>query len=129
MFIRALVVLLVVPISMAMAQSQRAMNDRAAQRAHRADSTLNALYGQLEAKYRSDSVALRKLEAAQRAWIVFRDAQIEATYPAVNQPKAYGSVLPMCISALLEELNKARIAQLRRALRPEEGDVCAGGAG
>ena len=120
----ALVVLL--PGSL-IAQSQRQMNERAAQRARRADSTLTALYQQVEAKYRSDSVALRKLRTAQRTWLAFRDAQLDATYPATNPQKAYGSVAPMCVSQLLEELTRARIAQLRRALHPQEGDVCIGG--
>jgi uncharacterized protein YecT (DUF1311 family) len=106
------------------AQTQRDLNERGGAALHRADSTLNAVYAQLVATYRSDTVALRKLRAAQHAWLVFRDAQVEATYPAVERQKAYGSVLPMCISGLLEELTKARVAQLRRSLRPQEGDVC-----
>ena len=129
MITRTLIALILLPVSLLSAQSQRAMNERAISSAHRADSTLGALYAQLQAKYRSDSVALRKLQTAQRAWLAFRDAQTDATYPAADRQSAYGSVLPMCVSALREELTRARIDQLRRALRPQEGDVCAGGPG
>lgn len=127
MIIRTFIVLLFIPLSASFAQTQRAMNDGAAHAAHGADSTLNLVYRQLEMKYRSDSVAFRKLQTAQQSWIVFRDAQIDATYPAIDRQKVYGSVLPTCISALVEELTRTRIAQLRQALHTAEGDVCAGG--
>jgi len=101
------------------------MNDSAYRSAHAADSTLRVVYRRLEAKYSQNPVALRKLRAAERAWVAFRDAQIEATYPLDDN--MYGSVQPMCLSMLREELTRARIAQLRAALRHEEGDVCEGG--
>jgi uncharacterized protein YecT (DUF1311 family) len=110
-------------------QSQRNLNARASGAFHRADSTLNVVYDQLVTRYRADSTALRRLRAAQRAWLTFRDAQVDASFPALDQQKAYGSVLPMCVAYLMAELTQARIAQLRRALRTQEGDVCAGGPG
>jgi len=82
-------------------------------------------YRQLEARYRTDSVALRKLRVAQRAWVAVREAQIEATYPA--EGNVYGSVQPMCVSDRWEQLTRARIAQLREALHPLHGDVCEAG--
>jgi len=124
---RALVVLIALPLATALGQTQSAMNLRAGRNARRADSTLNAVYHQLELKYATDSVALRKLRAAEQAWLAFRDAQIAATYPA-EEKKRYGSVFPMCASGLVEELTRQRIAQLRQALRPTEGDVCAAGS-
>jgi uncharacterized protein YecT (DUF1311 family) len=74
--IRAIVTLALIPSSALMAQTQHSLDDRSNQRARRADSTLNVLYRQVEAKYRSDSVALRKVRAAEHAWLAFRDAQI-----------------------------------------------------
>jgi uncharacterized protein YecT (DUF1311 family) len=129
MLLRTVLCLLALPLYVASGQTQSAINARAARNARRADSTLHILYQALETKYRTDSVALRKLRVAQRAWLAFRDAQVDATYPATDRAAAYGSVLPMCISELLEELAKARINQLRQALRPIEADVCAGGPG
>lgn len=115
--------LLTVPSGVA-AQTQKDLNAAAAASYRRSDSTLNAVYAQLLVKYRSDSVALRKLRAAERAWLVFRDAQVEASYPALAKEQ-YGSVYPMCVAGLLEQLTKARIEQLEAALNPHEGDVCA----
>ncbi len=127
MITRVLLALAVLPLSIATAQSQAELHRRADRSARHADSTLNAVYHQLETRYQSDSTALRKLRVAQRAWIRFRDAQIDATYPASDHQRAYGSVYPMCAVMLFEELTKERIAQIRAALHPTEGDVCAGG--
>jgi len=125
MHYRALLFALLVPVAASHAQgTQRALNERAYRSAHAADSTLAVVYRRLEAKYSKDSVALRKLRAAEKAWIAFRDAQIEATYPD-REHRKYGSVVPMCVSMVQEELTRARIAQLRAALRPDSRDVCA----
>ena len=109
------------------AQTQFELRAQADTSYRRADSTLNATYRRLLASYRSDTAAVRKLRIAQRAWIVFRDAQVEATFPANDKQAAYGSIYPMCVLALLQELTEARLAQLRAALEPTEGDVCSGG--
>lgn len=129
MHFRTLLALIAMPLSFAAAQSQSDMNLDALKTARRADATLNALYRQLETAYRVDSVALRKLRVAQRAWVKFRDAQLDATYPAVDQGQAYGSVFPMCFDDQYVTLTKARIAQLQLALKPAKGDVCSGGPG
>ena len=125
MHYRALLLALFLPIAASHAQqTQYDLNRHADRRARVADSTLDVLFRQVEARYRTDSVALRKLRVAQRAWIAFRDAEIEATYPAEEKQRAYGSVFPMCVSMVREELTRARIAQLRATLHPVHGDVC-----
>ena len=51
---------------------------------------------------------LQSLKAAQQRWIQFRDAEMEARYPAPNSLVAYGSFFPVCYSNGLAELTKAR---------------------
>ncbi len=114
----------------AVAHAQRAqfeLNQNAAARLKTVEATLETVYKQVETKYRVDSVSLRKLRVAQAAWVAFRDAQMEATFPAVDAQRAYGSGYPMCVATLREALTRQRIAQLRQALHPAEGEVCAGG--
>jgi len=90
----------------------------------RADAELNRIYAKVLALNAQDTVFLERFKAAQRAWLVFRDAQIAARYPS---PDDYGSVLPMCQSVEYEQLTLDRIKQLKAWVGGvEEGDVCAG---
>ena len=93
-----------------------------------ADDELNATYQQLLKKAMGDAVALRKIKTAQRAWVAFRDAQIEAFYPAEDKQKEYGSVFPMCANLLLADLTRQRTKMLKEMLNSVEGDVCASGS-
>jgi len=105
-------------------QSQAGLNQCASDSASGADAELNRIYAKVLAANANDKVFLDKFKAAQRAWIVFRDAQIAARYPS---PADYGSVLPMCESGEYELLTRDRIKQLNEWMAgTQEGDVCAG---
>lgn len=104
--------------------SQTGLNQCATNSAKGADVELNWIYAKVLAANATDSAFLEKFKAAQRAWLVFRDAQIAARYPS---PADYGSVLPMCESGEYEQLTRDRIKQLNAWMEgTEEGDVCAG---
>ena len=108
-------------------QSQAQMNTQADAACRKADQALNRTYQQIFKEYRAQPVFLQNLRAAQQRWLQFRDAELKARYPAANTQQEYGSVFPMCYSADLEELTKARTQQLRRWLTGiPEGDVCPG---
>ena len=84
----------------------------------RADEALNETYAELMKKESKDPTFIRKLRAAQRAWIAFRDAEIDATY-ACNEANAricWGSMLPLSISAYKTKLTRERTARLQRIL-------------
>lgn len=105
-------------------QSQAGLNQCASNSAQTADAELNRVYAKVLAANAQDKAFIEKFKAAQRAWIVFRDAQIAARYP---NPADYGSVLPMCQSGEYEQLTRDRIKQLNAwIVGTEEGDVCAG---
>ena len=92
-----------------------------------ADRELNAVYRRVLLKHASDKIFIDKLRMAQRAWLVFRDAELAARYPERNPQMAYGSVYPMCSAGLKSQLIHARISQLRMWLvGAAEGDVCTG---
>jgi uncharacterized protein YecT (DUF1311 family) len=64
---------------------------------------------------------------AQRAWLTFRDAELEAKYPCGDKQSHYGSVCPMRANLFLAQRTQERIQHLREWLDgTEEGDVCAG---
>jgi uncharacterized protein YecT (DUF1311 family) len=105
------------------AATQAEINDCAASEARQAETEMNdVLNGRLQ-QVAGDAVALKKLEAAQAAWLAYRDAELAARFPSDQPQSEYGSVFPTCW-----QLARARLFQDRtRALRVSsaEGDVCA----
>ena len=97
-----------------------------------ADDDLNAIYQQLLKKAAGNPVAVGKIKNAQTAWLAFRNAQIEAFYPAEDKQKEYGTVYPMCADLLLADLTRQRTKMLKEMLKEMlnsvEGDVCGSGA-
>ena len=112
---------------LAHAQTQLEMNEQACQSYKTADAEMNRTYQGILREYRKDRRFILKLKAAQRAWLVFRDAHLESVYPAPNKRAEYGSVNPLCQCQLLQELTEERLKALRKWLDgQEEGDVCTG---
>jgi uncharacterized protein YecT (DUF1311 family) len=108
-------------------QTQADMNETARVEYTTADTELNRAYQQILQAHKADLEFVLKFKAAQRAWIVFRDAHVQAMYPAADKRRAYGSVYPACRWQVLTELTQARTKQLKAWLEPpEEGDTCAG---
>ena len=57
------------------------MTSCASAEANRVDAKLNSTYRALLAKVASQPEAVAKIKAAERAWVAYRDAYIEASYP------------------------------------------------
>lgn len=109
------------------ANTQLESNECAAKEYREADAELNRVYKAILEKYKKDSVFLGKLRAAQRAWLAYRDAEIEAKYPHAEEPRYYGSIFPMCDSLYRAQLTRERVKKLREWLDGgEEGDACSG---
>ena len=68
------------------ANTQSEMTACASDEAARVDAKLKTTYRALLARVTSQPEALAKIKAAERAWIAYRDAYIEATYPAEEKP-------------------------------------------
>jgi uncharacterized protein YecT (DUF1311 family) len=104
------------------ATAQSEMNNCADEDARAADAELNHVYQDLLSKTKVDANATTKLRHAQRAWVAFRDAQLEALYPAQDKQREYGTIYPMCYAIVATAMTKERTAQLRRML--QEKDPC-----
>jgi uncharacterized protein YecT (DUF1311 family) len=102
----------------AMAQSE--MNRCADEDARAADAELDHVYQDLLSKTKDDANATKKLRDAQRAWVAFRDAQLEALYPAQDKQREYGTIYPMCFAIVATTMAKERTAQLRRMLQDKD---------
>lgn len=112
--------------AVANAQTQADLNDDACEAYREADKKLNAIYQQLLEQHKEDANFTTKLRKAQRAWLAFRDAEMEAIYPADNKREEYGSIYPMCSCLEQAALVNHRIEQLSSWLTAKEGDVCRG---
>jgi uncharacterized protein YecT (DUF1311 family) len=94
------------------------------------DEKLNKIYSLILQEYKTDTLFIKRLKEAQRAWLQFRNAHLEARFPTQNKNEKqteYGSVYPECACYEMDELSKQRIRQLEAWLKGrEEGDVCSG---
>jgi uncharacterized protein YecT (DUF1311 family) len=99
------------------ANTQAEMNTCASDEAARVDAKLNSVYQSLLAKVTSQPAALSKIKAAERAWLTYRDAYIEATYPAKDKAAEYGSIYPLDAALLRAKLTQQQVAALEDLLQ------------
>jgi uncharacterized protein YecT (DUF1311 family) len=96
------------------AKTQPEMNACASAELARVESQMDDVYN---TKTESQPEALAKIKAAQKAWLVYRDAYIAAMYPAKNKQTEYGSMYPMKVSLLRAKLTQKQVAALKELLR------------
>jgi uncharacterized protein YecT (DUF1311 family) len=93
----------------------------------KADQVLNATYAKVLKDYAKDPQFLAKLKQAQRAWVAFRNAHLEARFPKSDKQAEYGSSYPTYRYNVLTELTEQRTKELKTwADGIPEGDVCNG---
>ena len=98
------------------ANTQTEMNACAGAEAKRVDAKLNSTYRALLAKVESQPEAVAKIKAAERAWVAYRDAYIEATYSAENKAIEYGTIYPLDVALLRAKLTQ-QVAAIEDMLR------------
>jgi uncharacterized protein YecT (DUF1311 family) len=95
------------------AQSQPEINERTGKEYEAADLQMNKLYKQIVTKHKGETLFLQKLEKSQKAWVVYRDAQMAASFPIKGDPHVnYGSSYSMDYALEMTALTKARIKRL-----------------
>jgi len=98
------------------ANTQSEMTACASDEAARVDAKLKTTYRALLARVTSQPEALAKIKAAERAWIAYRDAYIEASYPAEDKATEYGSIYPLDVNLLRAKLTRRQVAALEDML-------------
>lgn len=98
------------------AQTQAAMNACADQEFKRVDTDLNRTYRALLAKTANQPETSAKIKSAQKVWLTFRDAYLEAMYPATDKAE-YGSMYPLQLALLRAKLTRQQTAALKDLLR------------
>jgi len=118
--IRRLVVLLAMVVAMpatVFAQSQMELNQQAGTTLQDADRQLNAAYTKLRTRLGPESRA--RLQAAEEAWIRFRDRECAF----IGAPTAGGSIHGMIVAQCQARLTRVRVKDLEAQLNCQEGDL------
>ncbi len=107
--------------------AQLEMNACAYDRFVKADKELNQTYKALLQKEDNNKIFIQKLRVAQKAWLAFRDAELEAMYACeeADSRNCWGSMHPMCYSSYKEKLTQDRTKRLKELF--EQGppaDAC-----
>ena len=112
------------------AQSMMEINWKACTASEAAEKNLNRVYNQILAAKVGDKNFLEAFKAAQKAWLVFRDAHIKAVYSDPNPMFAYGTLHAACYCLLLDLMTTERTNELRKRwiIGADEEDTCAGSA-
>ena len=101
----------------AKAVAQPELNACAADEAARVDAELNRVYRELLSKNSDDPAAVEKIKKAQRAWVAYRDAYVEAMFPAEDKQAEYGSMYPMEVDQILATLTRRQVDALKELTR------------
>lgn len=99
------------------AKTQTALTSCADKELTRAEAGLNVVYAKLLHKVSGRPEVIAKSRAAERAWIAYRDAYLEAIYPAKDKQAEYGSIYPMEANLVLAELTRQQTIALTNLLR------------
>jgi len=108
------------------AKTQTEMNACASDEAARVDAELNDVYHKLLSKAASPPEAAAKIKAAERAWIAYRDAYMDAMYPAKDKQAEYGSIYPMEADLLRAKLTQRQVTALKELLQQYSGEEHSG---
>ncbi len=103
------------------AKTQMEMNACASQEAARSDAELNEVYRKLLSQAASQQEAVAKIKAAERAWVAYRDAYMDAMYPAKDKQAEYGSIYPMEADLLRAKLTQQQVVALKELLQQYSG--------
>jgi len=110
------------------AKTQSEMNACASEEAARVDTELNEVYRNVLARAGKQQEAVAKIKAAERAWIAYRDAYMDAMYPAKEKQAEYGSIYPMEADLLRAKLTQRQVIALRELLQQYTGAEHSGAA-
>lgn len=97
------------------ADTQAELNACAQEEAVRIDEEMQAVYRALLSKA-AGKTARAKIRRAQQAWLAFRDAYLDARFPASDKQREYGSIYPSELNLLKVKLTEQHVASLQDLL-------------
>jgi uncharacterized protein YecT (DUF1311 family) len=103
--------------------TQAGLDHCASDEAARRDADLNRTYQQLRSKAKQSPGATEKIERAELAWIQYRDAYLDAMFPAEDKQANYGSIYPMDFALLRADLTQEQTKRLKELIKQYVGDA------
>ena len=101
--------------------TQVAVTKCAAEELKRAQHALNVEYAKVIHTVAGRPESLAKIRAAERAWMAYRDAYLEAKFPANAKQAEYGSIYPTEADLVLAELTRQQTIALENLLKTATG--------
>jgi uncharacterized protein YecT (DUF1311 family) len=92
---------------------------------NRADKELNKTYQALIKKEANDQLFVSKLRTAQKAWLAFLEADLDAQFACPEEESklvCWGSMYPMSYLTRKTELTRERTKHLQRLLNEGHGE-------
>ena len=92
---------------------------------NKADKELNKTYQALLKKEENDPLFIGKLRSAQKAWLAFIAADLDAQFACPKEESklvCWGSMYPMSYSRRKAELTRERTKHLQRLLKEGHGE-------
>jgi len=109
------------------AKTQTELDVGASKEAARAQAELDEVYHKLLSKAAADPEAapeaVDKIKAAEIAWAAYRDAYMNAMYPAENKLAEYGALYWMEWDLLYAELTMQEVTALKELLKQYNGEM------
>jgi uncharacterized protein YecT (DUF1311 family) len=98
--------------------NQMEMNKCAYDNFQKADKELNKVYKELRAAKKDDKLFLKNLKTAQKAWLVYRDADLDAQFTCKGGDLRYcfGSMYGLLLNSSKAELTNQRVKILKSQL-------------
>lgn len=101
--------------------AQPGMNECAREELKDAEAELSRMLGDIRLRHNRDKVFLSRFDKAQRAWLAFREAEVDSIY-AHMESRSYGSDFPMCIDGRREAMTRKRMLELKPWIDGETGN-------
>jgi|GEM_PF-5843273 len=101
------------------ADTQLDMNMAAKMEYDRAEKTLRYEYSRILKKYSKNRLFIKRITAAQRAWLVYRGEYIESIFPGKNKSSAWGSMYAMSYNLEMARITWERVKDLHRWVKPD----------
>ncbi len=80
------------------------------------DTKLNIVYQQVIGKYKQNTRFINDLRSTQRLWLQFRDAEVKANFPTLNDKQLHGNDYSEEVATSLANLTVERVIELNQWL-------------